>query len=203
MSCVPPTFTHCALAYAHVTSVSLCRCISSNEVSAVANAVFNWTITSFGMVNIDKMFENKIGDLLAERLPYLPDRGKTDGGSRDWRSTIHWLFLNRRKTSSQKLYQRHSVHEELISTGCKSLMAKGLPVHVHADGEYRFAVQGRNNSPQVGSGRVLQVITNSSPEEQQPCGRSTDVVSERYSVHATCQRVTGVLTSLCASGDTD
>lgn len=167
------------LVNSRVTSEQLRRCITANEVSAVANAVFNWTITSFGMVNIDKMFENKIGDLLAERLPYLPDRGKTEGVSRDWRSTIHWLFLNRRKTSTQKLYQKHSVHEELLSTGCKSLIAKGLNVQVHVDSDCKFAVQGRNNSPQVGSGRVLQVMTNTIPEDHQTCGSSTDVVSEK------------------------
>lgn len=163
---------------ARVTSFpTVRRCITSNEVSAVANAVFNWTITAYGMVNIDKMFENKIGDLLAERLPNLPTRGKTDGGSRDWRSTIHWLFLNRRKSSCQKLYTKHSVHEELISSGCKSLMQKGLQVNVHADGDYKFAVKGRSNSPQVNSCRVFEVLTNTSPAEREPCGASKDVVS--------------------------
>lgn len=158
-----------------IRMLSLCRCITSNEVSAVANAVFNWTVTSYGMVNVDKMYENKIGDLLADRLPNLPTRGKTEGHSRDWRSTIHWIFLNRRKTSSQKLYHKHSVHEELVSNQCKALMEKGLAVHVHADVESKFAVQRRSNSPQVGCGRVLDSITNSSPAEQPPCVPTKDV----------------------------
>lgn len=63
-------------------------------MSTVANAVFNWTVTEFGKVNVDKMFEIKVGELLARRLPYMPDRGSTPGASRDWKSVIHWVFVN-------------------------------------------------------------------------------------------------------------
>lgn len=111
------------------------------------------------MVNVDKMYENKVGDLVQARLPILPDRGSKPGSERSWREIVHWVFLNRRKTSSQKLYHKHSLHEDHVSEKCKLLIEKGLIVHTHADRDSRFAVQGRTNSaPQLS----IPVVENNS-----------------------------------------
>lgn len=116
------------------------RTISATDVSNVSNAVFNWTLITYARVNIDKVFERHIGEQLAKRLPHLPDRGSTPGTSRDWKTVIHHVFQNRRKTSAEMMYERHSIRADAVTEDCKRLIDKGLKVNTHNDSDALFAV---------------------------------------------------------------
>lgn len=101
----------------------------------VSNAIFNWTLQTYGKVNIDKMYERKVGEQLQSRLPHLPDRGKTAGEEREWKTIIHYVFHNRRKKSAAGMYHRHSIHENEITDVCRKLMDKGLSIHTHSSSD--------------------------------------------------------------------
>lgn len=125
---------HVAAHSARLT-IRLCarRQISAMDVSNVSNAVFR--------VNIDKVFERHIGEQLAKELPHLPDRGKTPGHTRDWKTVIHHVFQNRRKASAELMYERHSIRADAVTEECKRLIDKGLKVNTHTDTDTLFAVE--------------------------------------------------------------
>lgn len=67
--------------------------------------------------------------LLHERLPNLPDRGMVSGCNRSWKSIIHWLFQNRRKSNAKTQYRKlPGLPEAWLTPKVQQLISKGLHV---------------------------------------------------------------------------
>lgn len=150
------------------------RVITEKEISDVSNAVFNWTLLTYNKVNIDKIYERRIGEQLEQRFPYLPDRGSTAGVDRDWKHILHWVFHNRRKGSAARMYQRHSIHIDAVTDECKRLIEKGLKVNTHKEGDALFevmeaaATSTTSSRPKATPSEARRLSVSRADDENQP-----------------------------------
>lgn len=68
------------------------------EVTLLIDGWFEYTLTHFGVVNVDKIYRKHCGTQLRLLAPNLPDRGRVNGDDRYYMEMMKWRMSNTRKT---------------------------------------------------------------------------------------------------------
>ena len=68
------------------------------EVTILIDGWFEYTLTHFGVVNVDKIYRKHCGTQLRLLAPNLPDRGRVKGDDRYYMEMMKWRMSNTRKT---------------------------------------------------------------------------------------------------------
>jgi hypothetical protein len=78
------------------------RAISYDDFKALNNALFNFTLLRYGVVNTDKTYLEELVRQNKERLPY-PPVVKATGAVRDYHLGLYYRFANGRSHSNKEV----------------------------------------------------------------------------------------------------
>lgn len=102
--------------------------MSYKEVRSIIDHLIVYSIEEWGTVLMDALMERKLGELLSEMFPFLPDHGKVKGEDRKWKDIIHWRFKNARRGNRASIYKhlKAKISKKALCTKGQQLLDQGI-----------------------------------------------------------------------------